>query len=739
MKLLKINLWLLDIIMDTELTNDLKNKAQWDSEDSHLTQDDSLLGCLTILAKILNKPHSADSLTAGLPLVDNKLTPKLFVRAAERADLSAKRVKRPLRKISNLVLPAVLLMNNATACVVLELKSDTASVIFPETGEGESDVPIKDLMEQYSGFAIFIKPIHHFDQRARQSAIPRTRHWFWGTILRFWPIYSEVFVASILVNAFALASPLFVMNVYDRVVPNHALETLWVLAIGIATIYVFDLMLKMLRGYFIDMAGKKADIILSATIFEKVMGIKMASRSNSVGSFANNLNEFESFRDFFTSATLTTLIDLPFTFLFIAVIWMIGGPLAYVPLAVIPLVLLVSLIIHIPLGRTIQSLFEHSTQKSATLIETLTGLETIKSIGAESPIQRKWEQTIGFIAKYSQRSRILSSIAVNFTAFLQQMASVAVVVFGVYKIADGELTMGALIACTLLTGRALSSMGQLANVLTRFHQAKAALGSLNTLMDLPVERPSGREFLHRPELKGKIEFKEVSFRYPEQPMDALTDISFTVQPGEKIAFIGRIGSGKSTIEKLILGLYEPEKGSILFDSTDIRQLDPVDLRRNIGYSPQDVVLFFGSIRDNIAMGAPFATDTEVLEAANIAGVTEFVNRHPAGFDMPVGERGEGLSGGQRQSVALARALIKAPPVLILDEPTNAMDNSTEESFKVKLATMLEGKTLLLVTHKASLLNLVDRVIVMDQGRIVADGPRGQILDALKNGHIKVSK
>jgi len=725
--------------MASDTTQLDESKEQWATDNNQQTLDDPLLDCLTILSKLLHKPHSAESLIAGLPLVDNKLTPKLFSRAAERAGLSSKVVKRKLRKISNLVLPAVLLLENSQACIVLEFKGKSARVIFPESGENESEISLAELQEQYVGFAIFIKAVHHFDNRTEKTAIPKTKHWFWGTILRFWPIYGEVFIASILVNSFALASPLFIMNVYDRVVPNHAIETLWVLAIGVATVFVFDLLLRTLRGYFIDMAGKKADVILSATIFEKVMGIKMASRSNSVGSFANSMQEFESFREFFTSTTLTTLIDLPFAFLFIFVIWTIGGELAYVPLAAIPLAIIVSLIIQIPLGRTIQHLFRHSGQKSATLIETLTGLETIKSIGAESPIQRKWEQTIGSIAKYSQRSRILSSMAINFTAFLQQMASVSVVVFGVYKITEGDITMGALIASTILTGRALAPLGQVAGILTRYHQSKAALGSLNSLMNLPVERPSGREFLHRPEFKGGVTFKNVSFRYPDQPTDALSDISFSIKPGEKVAFIGRIGSGKSSIEKLILGLYEPMEGSILLDGTDIRQIDPVDLRSNIGYAPQDVVLFFGSVRDNIAMGSPFAEDAAILRAADVAGVTEFVNRHPAGFDLPVGERGEGLSGGQRQSVAVARALLLEPPVLVLDEPTNAMDNSTEELFKKKLAAELAGKTLLLVTHKASLLSLVDRIIVMDQGNLLADGPREQVLAALKNGHIKVSK
>jgi len=440
-----------DISLDmSEQSNMLDEEhKQWNADEGQQTLDDPLLACLTALTKLLHKPHSAESLIHGLPLVDNKLTPKLFSRAAERAGLSSKTVRRPLDKISNLVLPAVLLLENSNACILLEVKASKARVIFPEAGEGESDLDFEQLESAYSGYAIFIKTVHHFDQRIHNSAIPKTKHWFWGTIAKFWPIYGEVFLASILVNLFALASPLFIMNVYDRVVPNHAIETLWVLAIGVTTVFVFDLLLRTLRGYFIDMAGKKADVILSATIFEKVMGIKMASRSNSVGSFANNMQEFESFREFFTSTTLTTLIDLPFTFLFIFVIWTISGELAYVPLAAIPLVIIVGLIIQVPLGRTVQKLFSHSGQKSATLIETLTGLETIKSIGAESLVQRKWEQTIGFISKFSQRVKLLSSAAINFTVFVQQMASVSIVVFGVYKISEGDITMGALIAYTI--------------------------------------------------------------------------------------------------------------------------------------------------------------------------------------------------------------------------------------------------------------------------------------------------
>lgn len=700
--------------------------------------DDSLLLALLSVCKILHHPHSAESLTTGLPLVDNKLTPALFVRACKRAGFSTKLIKRPLDKISTLVLPAVLLLKNNKSCVLINKDQQKYTVILPETDTGEKTVTLEELQQEYMGSAFFIQSNHKFDDRTAHSATPKVNHWFWDVIYKSWPIYLEVLAASLLINLFALASPLFVMNVYDRVVPNHALETLWVLAIGVTIVYVFDFIMKSLRGYFIDTAGKRSDIILSATIFEKVLGIKMESRPSSVGAFANNLHEFESFRDFLTSATLTTLIDLPFLFIFLAVIYMLGGDLALIPLAVLPLAIITSMAVQKPLKNTINELFKFSAQKGATLIESLTNLDSIKSTGAESQIQRQWEQNIGQIARLSLKSRFLSSMAVNFTAFLQQMASVAVVIYGVYKITEGDLTTGGLIACTILTGRALAPVGQVASLLTRYHQARASLDSLNKMMSMPVEREAGKQFLHRPTFKGAIEFKNISFSYPDQPVKALDNISFKINAGERVGIIGRIGSGKSTIEKLMLKLYEAQDGSILIDGTDIRQLDPSDLRRQIGYVPQDISLMFGSVKDNMTLGSRFADDASVLRAAEITGVTNFVNKHPAGFDLPVGERGSALSGGQRQSIAVARALLLSPPIYIMDEPSNSMDNSTEEAFKQRFSDELNSQTLILVTHRASLLTLVDRLIVMDGAKIVADGPKANVLEALKQGQIKVS-
>ncbi len=711
----------------------------FDSDSSSLNdQDDPLLLALLSICKILHKPFSAEALISGLPLVNNKLTLSLFIRSAERAGFSTKLIKRPLNQISNLVLPAVLLLKNNKTCILIAKDSDQLRIILPESDSGEKTVSLDELQQEYIGSCFFIQINHQFDDRTAQSATPKVNHWFWDVIFKSWPIYTEVLVASLLINLFALASPLFVMNVYDRVVPNHALETLWVLAIGVTIVYLFDFIMKLLRGYFIDIAGKRSDIILSANIFEKVLGIKMESRPVSVGAFANNLHEFESFREFLTSATLTTLIDLPFLFIFITVIYMLGGDLALIPLAVLPLAIIASLLVQRPLKNTINELFKFSAQKGATLIESLTNLDSIKCSSAESQLQRQWEQNVGQIARLSLKSRFLSSIAVNFSTFLQQIASVAVVIVGVYKISEGDLTTGGLIACTILTGRALAPVSQVASLLTRYHQAKASLDSLNKMMSMPVEREPGKTFLHRPSFQGSIEFKNISFSYPEQPIKALDNISFKINAGERVGFIGRIGSGKSTIEKLMLKLYDAQEGSILVDGTDIRQIDHSDLRRQIGYVPQDISLMYGSVKDNITIGSRHVDDATILHAAEIAGITHFTNKHPAGFDLPVGERGASLSGGQRQSIAIARALLLSPPIFIMDEPTNSMDNSTEELFKHQFAGELKAQTLIIITHRASLLALVDRLIVLDGAKIVADGPKEDVLAALKQGKIKVS-
>ncbi|MGE4348541.1 MAG: type I secretion system permease/ATPase [Candidatus Berkiella sp.] len=710
---------------------------KWETPAPHLVGHDPLLGCLMILTRLEHNPFSPEALIAGLPLVENKLTPELFIRASERAGLSSQIINRPVEDISSLVLPCVLLLKGKQACVLVA-KNDNkklVKIIQPESKQGETTLSFEKINREYTGYAIFTRPSFRFDKRTDEGFKERPKNWFWSVIAKTWKLYSEVLVASFFINIFAIASSLFVMNVYDRVVPNNATDTLTVLAIGILVVFCFDFLMKMLRGYFIDIAAKKTDVLISSNIFEQMMGVRMESRPESVGNFANNMQQFDSFRDFFTSTTISALIDLPFVLFFLIIIYVIGGYVAIVPLLSVPIVIGMGLLIQGPLNKIVKESYRYSGQKHAMLFESLAGVETVKSMSAEGVLQRKWEHVVGMSAKLGTKIRGLSLTAVSFSAWAQQVAGVLVVIVGVYRISAGEMTMGALIACTILTGRALAPLAQVAGLLTRYHQSMAALQSLDNVMKMPTERIKGKTPLHRPVLTGDIEFKHVAFSYPKQDVPALHDASFSITAGEKVGIIGRIGSGKTTIEKLILGLYQSTAGSILLDGTEIGQLDPASVRRNIGYVPQDIVLFYGSVKDNITFSTPFADDTSILRAAKIAGVTEFVAKHPQGFDMPVGERGEKLSGGQRQAIAIARALILDPPILVLDEPTNMMDNRTEELFKQQIQEVSKNKTMILVTHKGSLLSLVDRLILMDNGRIIADGPRDLVLKALAEGKL----
>ena len=714
-----------------------KAAKEWSIPPSQVDYEDPLLTCLSLVAGLLERPISREALKAGLPHASEQFTPELAIRAADRAGLTAKVMRRPqLDQILAVSLPCILLLRASNACVLTGFPdSQTAEVAVAEGG-GTRKLPIRELQEQYTGHAIFLRPEFKFDARAADIRLSSPRRWFWGTLAQFWPIYSHVLLASLLINAFAIASPLFIMNVYDRVVPNNAIETLWVLAIGVATVFAFEFVMRNMRTYFVDVAGKNADIIIASRLLERVMAMRLDQKPPSTGALANNLREFESLREFFTSGTIVAIVDLPFIFLFIGVIWLIAGPLAFVPLIVVPAVILVGSLLQFPLRNVIERTLRESSQKHALLVETIDGIETIKSSSAEGRVQRAWERFVGLTAESSGKARFLSGIATTFSQLAIQMTTVLVVIYGVYRIVDGEITVGALIAATILTGRSLAPLSAIAAMLTRLQQSRAALKALDTIMKVPVERSSDKSFLHRPRLSGQIQFDKVSFKYPHQETAALNQLSFSVEPGERVGILGRIGSGKSTIARLLIGLYEPAEGAVLMDGTDIRQIDPADLRRNVGYVAQDNYLFFGSVRDNIAFGAPHMDDQSILRAADLAGVTDFLRNHPHGFDLQVGERGMGLSGGQRQAITIARAMLLDPPILVLDEPTSCMDNASEAAFKARLTEILKGKTLVMITHRSSLLSLVDRLIVVDNGKVMADGKKEDVLEALKRGHIR---
>ncbi len=698
---------------------------------------DSLLACLLVICRIHGIAITKDALSAGLPLNEGRITPALVKRAVSRAKMVSNILKKPLDSIRSEFMPSILLLKDEEACVILGWDADkqNANVIFPELGDAEIKMPANDLEQLYSGYSIVVKPKFSFDKRAPVVGKVQLKHWFWGTLAENNYIYRDIMLAAFLINIFALAMPIFTMNVYDRIVPNRSVETLWVLVVGVMLVILADLALRTIRGYFLDWASHRVDIKLTGRIMEQVLGTRLEHRPNSVGSFASNLRSFETVRDFITSATITTLIDIPFALIFIAVIAWIALPML-VPVVVGAIIMLIySFSVQTKMHDLSETMFRAGAIRNATLIESLVGLETIKALGIEGSTQRKWEKSASFLTEVSGKLKLLSASVNNGANAIQQLVNVVLVLLGVYLVVEGNLTMGGLIACTMLAGRALAPIAQSAGLMTQYHNASTSLTSLEDIMSKPVERPDDSSFLSRPAFMGDIEFREVSFTYPGTDVDALKNVSFKISAGDHVAILGRMGSGKTTLHKLILGLYRPTSGAILIDGIDSRQIDPAELRRCIGYVQQDTQLFYGSMRENIAITSSHAEDQQILEAAKIGGIDEFVNMHPKGFDMPVGERGETLSGGQRQGVGIARAVINNPNILLLDEPTSAMDHSGEELVKKRLVEMSVGKTLVVITHRSSLFDLVNRIIVIDGGKIVADGNKEQVIDALRTGKV----
>lgn len=721
----------------------------WPLEADRVAIHDPLVNCLKLLAGHYGRRASVASLTSGLPIPKHGITPVLFERAAERANLNSFMVERTLDSLAIAPnLPCIMVLEGNQACILWEVKQPKQKEIkgkkkitvhpdarflvqFPETEDERIEMSLQDLNKIYSDYVFYVRPIARIDDRAGPAEIDNARDWFWSALWENKGIYSEVMMAAVMINLFALGSSLFVMNVYDRVVPNNAISTLWVLSVGVLIVYVFDFILKNLRAHFLDHAGRRADVKVSARLFEQMLGMTMEARPSSAGVMASHMREFETLRDFFTSATMAALIDLPFIFFFIAIIGIIGGPIAFVPLAAIPIVVGVGMMLQKPLQAAIKQSMMESALKNALLFETISGLETVKVQAAEGHTQRRWEELTDKSSRTSVKTRRVNSFALNFATFIQQLVSVFVVIVGVFLIKEAELSMGALIACVILSGRAMGPLAQIAGLLTRMHQSAEGLKQLDVLMKKEVERPKGKHFISMPSIQGKVEFRDVLFHYPKQSVPALNNISFNLDPGDHVGVIGAVGSGKTTLERLLINLYQPESGSVQLDGTDVRQIDPGDLRRNVGAVQQSPQLFFGSVRENITMGHEMAPDRAVLRAAELAGVTEFLKESQAGLDTQVGERGEALSGGQRQAVAIARALLYDPPVLILDEPTASMDPASENRLRKRLHHVTEGRTTLLITHKGSMLTLVDKLILLDRGRLIAFGPKDEVIRKLQ--------
>lgn len=705
---------------------------------------DSLLECLVLFTKLYHKPFTAEALTAGLPIEPGTDSPELFSitnakglfsRAAEKAGLKSSILKRPLAQISPLQLPMIVLLSNQSACIIDSFNEDRseAKIIMPSEKPIEQWVEMDVLEDEYIGYGFLIKKAFQYSDDDDKSLNLNQKHWFWSTIKLSIGTYKEVLYASLLINIFVLASPLFTMNVYDRVVPNNAIETLWIFAIGVTIILTLDTFLKFTRTFLVESAAKKSDIIMSSIIFEKILNLKMANHPASVGTFASKLKDFDSIRSFLTSATMAVVIDLPFTVIFLFVIFYIGGDLVLIPLITTVLIIGYAFFIKKTLKNSIKSTHNASAQKNSILIETLNNIETLKTLGTLGQVQWKWEEASGEIANKSLTSRMLSMSLPTITGLLIQLNRVMVVVYGVYLIQDFELSMGGLIATVLLSARTVSPMGQVASILTNYEDTKASYDSINEIIMQPSERPAGKSFVQAPEFSGNIEFKEVTFTYPYNDLPALKNVSFKITPGEHVAIIGKIGSGKSSILKLLLGLYEPDSGQILLDGIDIKQIDPADLRKHMSYVSQDVMLFKGSVKDNIIFRATHATDGAMIKAARISGTDEFINKHPRGYEMPIRERGQGLSGGQRQSIGIARAFLLDTPIMLMDEPSNSMDQLTESKLLKNFEKSLDGITSIIVTQKMTLLKIVERIIVVHDGKVIIDAPKQQALAKLSGG------
>lgn len=689
-------------------------------------QPSALEASLLHVAKVLNRPMTLAAIHAAQTGTTPSDRVAAALRAAQGAGIQAAFGRRKLSEFDTRLTPAILLMQDDHVLVLHDiLPNDQYAIFDPSLPQDLGQISLEKLQDGYSGFAILVRAQHRDD--LGPQAPPQLGHWFWASLAQNRWSYTQVILAAILANTLGLVISLFTMVVYDRVLPTGAMDSLVALTSGVALALVFDFLIKSLRASFIDQAGLRADLGMGRRIFDNLLDMQLKSKKGSTGAISSIMREFETLRDFFTSATLVAIVDLPFVFLFIAVTAMIGGPLALVPLVAVVLVLIIGAGVQPLLSRLARVTFADGQTKQSVLVETISGLESIKVVGAAPQMRLRWENAMQRQAGHGARSREISQFAINATGFLQQASQVVIVVYGAVLITQGQTSMGALIACVMLTGRALAPLGQLAQTMTRMNQARMSYQSLNLMMAAASERPEGRSWISRPQLHGDIVFDDVSFTYPDQTVAAVSHLSFAIKAGEKVAVIGRIGSGKSTISRLLLGLYQPDSGQVRVDGIDIRQIDPGDLRRNIGAVLQDIWLFSGTLRENIAIGAIRPHDEDILSAAKVAGVDDFVARHPSGYDMILAERGEGLSGGQKQAITLARALVGKPPILLLDEPTSATDMHSEAALIQRLATETAGRTVIIVTHRTALLDLVDRVIVVDQGRIVADGPKSQMI------------
>jgi ATP-binding cassette subfamily C protein LapB len=719
---------------------------------------DPLLQALAWLTRHHGKPRSPESLRAGAP-VEGVLAPDGAIRVMREAGYNAGLLRKGIDDIHALLLPAVLLLNGGDACVLVRRLDDPVAVaagacryevVFPGPEAAAVPATTAELDPEYSGFMLAVSPQEAAAQNPRaESPLLKladkglASHWLWGTLKRFTPYYRASMLAALLSNVLMLVSGLVTSVIYDKVIPHQAMVTLWTLTVGAAVALVFDLFARQLRSHLIDLAGRKADLVIGAKLYRQTLGVRMEHKPASAGAYAAHLAQVEMVREFFTGATLSALSDLPFLVIFIGMTFVIGGPLGWVLVLAVPVIMGLSWAIQGALRRAMSTNMQETADLHGTLVESLEGLEDLKTSGAEGRFVRRYERTTAIVAETALTSRSLSSWSMNLSSTLQQAVNLILLVWGVYLIHDGVISAGALIGSVMFASRAIAPLGSLVSLATRYQGARAAMMALNQMMNAPVERDSSRNYVPLSQVTGKVGLHDVGFSYPPQPQHGhqqaatestapkvLRNVTLRLEAGERIAILGRIGSGKSTILRMLGGLYQPTEGMVEVDGIDLRQVDPAEYRARVGFVSQEPRLFVGTLRDNVLMGRAHLDAGRLVEVAKLTGLDRVVSGHPMGWDLPVGEMGQLLSGGQRQLVALARALVTRPQILLMDEPTSSMDAQSEMAFLRQLRDAAGTATLVVVTHRPAVLELVQRIAVVDGGRVVMDGPRDQVLAAL---------
>ncbi len=689
------------------------------------------------LAQAFDRPYTQAAVAARIPRDTDLNTLTGLARALAAIGLKSRAVLKDIAKLDTVALPAVAFCKKGGTLVITKVsaKDRMVTVVDPAAAGLEQEMKLRALRRVVQRDVLLVSPAEdRAHARLSPEAVqldPQRGHWFWGPVRANWQNWAQITIAALLLNLMSLALPLFVMNVYDKVIPNLAYVTLWTLAIGVGIALGLDLMLRTIRGNVLENVSRRVDLKVAASLFRQAMQVRLLNRPGGAAGIASTIRDFEVVRDFFASATFVALVDLMFIGIFIAALYFIVGPIAFVPLCAVPVVIVLAILAQIPIGRAAARAQQMATKRHTVLIEALAGVETIKTLNAEPLMQREWENAVAASSQVNGRTKFWSGIASNGTMLIQQAVSVLIIVWGVFLVSDGVITIGGLIAANILAGRVLAPLGTIAQTIFRAQYAFKALAALNRFMELPLEQETAISS-DAEVTKGAVELKSVSFTYPEAQVFALKELSFAMAPGECVALLGRVGSGKTTMGKVLAGLIRPDSGTVLVDGVALEQYDPAELRRGVGYLPQAPDLFTGTLRENLTVGNANATDEEVKRALYFSAMDEFLTAQPEGLDLFIGEQGRRLSGGQRQGVALARLLLRYPKTLFLDEPTNAMDQRMQSQIIQRLGELnREGTGMLICTHRQSLAAMADRLIVMDQGRAVLDGRSSEVLDKLR--------